>query len=46
MKNPFKGESRLYQILTYSLFGGVILVALMHLSLAIWRFRILMEQMK
>ena len=46
MKNPFKGESVLYQVLTYSLFGGMIIVALMYLGLAVWRIQILVEHMK
>ena len=46
MKNPLKGESLLYQVLTYSLFGGMIVVAFMYLGLAVWRTQILMEQIK
>jgi hypothetical protein len=46
MKNPLKGESNLYQVLTYLLFGGMIVVALMYLCLAVWRVEILLEQLR
>jgi len=46
MTNPFKGESILYQVLTYSLFSGMIIVGLLYLGLAVWRVQILMEQMR